>query len=208
MVSYEEKKQKVIKQYFTQYVDQIYPIMDELNSIIPKHSQVGLGVVQTMFLCTIIDHFGKVMRVGKEHSELPLQPGQNAPNFIFFIDQYFPDAEKCKGEFIYKIFRNGVMHQFVPKAAGAFWSNEPRYMNQLFYERDNIPQINNHVFSNYIKVGLMNIMEKLEGDTLPDYIDGIFEHLIVKNYAFKDFELRDILLNKFNQSGKSLYHPC
>src|SRR4051812_24581090 len=100
MKSYNEKKELVLDQYFRQYLNYIYSALELFNQLIPQLNNDTLNVIHTMFLCSVIDHFGKIMRVGDSGKSLPLQTGQNENNFKFFIETYFPSPEKCKGDII------------------------------------------------------------------------------------------------------------
>ena|ERR1700741_64849 len=208
MATYTEKKEAVLNQYFRQYWPTIYSAIDLYNELVPKHNNGTLNVMQTMFLCSVIDHFGKIMRIGDIGSDLPLKSGQNAINFKFFIEKYFPADEKCKGDIIYKLFRNGVMHQFFPKASGIFWSNDPAHKDKLLEDDNGVPRLNNFTFSNYIKKALDVIKDDLENDRLTSHIDNMYDHLIVNNYAFNDFADLQALQTEYAGRGKLLYDPC
>lgn len=208
MASNTEKKEAVLNQYFRQYFPTIYSAIELYNELVPKYNNGTLNVMQTMFLCSVIDHFGKIMRVGNIGSDQPLKSGQNAHNFKFFIEQYFPAQEKCKGDIIYKLFRNGVMHQFFPKASGIFWSNAPAHKDKLLEEDSGVPRLNNFTFSNYIKAALGFINDELENDRLPAYIDNMYDHLIINNYGFNDHTELQTLQAEYTGRGKSLYDPC
>lgn len=209
-MTYIEKKGSVLNQYFKQYLDYIYPMINLFNYLVPQHKDGILNVTHTMFLCSVIDHFGKIMRTGKLGTDIPIKPGQNEENFRFFIGNYFPACEKCKGGIIYKLFRNGVMHQFFPKSSGIFWSNDIMLHGKLL-EEDKITgflQLNNFVLSHYIRQSLKEIMENFEKDLLVSYIEGIHSNLILKNYGFNDEKVLKDLHDTHGKNGKTLYDPC
>ena len=208
MQNYSEKKEAVLNQYFRQYITHITPEFSLFNSLVPSQQDGILNVVHTMFLCSVIDHFGKIMRVGNEAADTALQPGNNAINFKFFVEQFFPVEEKCKGDILYKLFRNGVMHQFFPKASGVFWSNTPEHAENLLDKENGHPRLNNFAFSNCIEKGLKRIVEDLENDTLATYIENIYAFLILRNYGFDDHEELRRLEDTYASRGKSFYDPC
>ena len=77
-----------------------------------------------MFLFTVIDYFGKIMRVSKEPMKENNSIDKPSENFKFFIQNCFP-SDNCKGDILYELFRNGVIHQFFPKASGIYYSDCP-----------------------------------------------------------------------------------
>ncbi|MCB9044774.1 MAG: hypothetical protein H6550_01420 [Chitinophagales bacterium] len=207
MITYEKKKEAILAQYFNQYTAQIYPAIDLYNDLAPEYNNGMLNVMHTMFLCSVIDHFGKVLRVGHTKSVTPLKPGQNEKNFLFFISTFFP-ADGCKGDIIYKLFRNGVMHQFFPKASGVFWSNEAQHKYVLLDEDGGHPRMNNYVLGNHIRSALKNIDSNIANDTLAVEIEEMYQHLIVDNYGFNDHDILAKLKASYTARGKSLYDPC
>lgn len=208
MATYNEKKDSVLNQYFRQYSTHIYDGINLFNQLVPQNNSGTLNVMHIMFLCSVIDHFGKVMRVGDVGSDLPLRSGQNASNFKFFIEKYFPASDKCKGDIIYKLFRNGVMHQFFPKASGVFWSNDPLHKDKMLADDRGHPRLNNFTFSNYIKSALDYIIDELENDRLQSYIENIYDYLIISNYGFDDHAELQALFADYAGRGKSFYGPC
>ena len=209
MPTYLEKKQMILPQYFIQYLDVIYPSMELYNHLIPQYKDGSMNVMHTMFLCSVVDHFAKVMRVAHIGSDLPLRGGQNTANFKFFIETYFPDSAKCKWDIIYKLFRNGVMHQFFPKFSGVYWSNEVDKKDMLIRESDaHLPDLNNYTFSNYIQQALQRIMIELNEDVNPQYIDAMYNHIEIRNPGFNDGSEYQQLVNDYAARGKTLYDPC
>lgn len=208
MATYNEKKEAVLNQYFRQYSNHIYDGIALFNQVVPQNASGTLNVMHTMYLCSVVDHFGKIMRVANMGSDLPLQSGQNANNFKFFVENYFPSSDNCKGDILYKLFRNGVMHQFFPKASGVFWSNDPLHKDKMLEDDNGHPRLNNFTFSNYIKSALDYIIDELENDRLPDNIANIYDHLITVNYGFNDYNELSTLVAEYAERGKTLYDPC
>jgi len=209
MKTYKEKKHDVLIQYFNQYIDQIYPAIDLYNRLVPQYNNGVLNVMHTMFLCSVIDHFGKIMRIANVNSAMPLNSGQNYNNFTHFIENYFPVNERCKSDIIYKLFRNGVMHQFFPKSSGVYWSNEDQFKNVLIRESDaNLPDLNNYTFSNYIEQALKGILTDLQDDINPNHIESMHEHLILNNYGLNDGEVYKAIFDGYAAKGKTLYEAC
>lgn len=208
MPTYLEKKETVLRQYFTQYLDTIFPSMALYNRLLPQHSDGSMNVMHTMFLCSVIDYFGKIMRVGDSGTDLPIKSGQVATNFKFFILKYFPASNACKGDIIYKLFRNGVMHQFFPKASGVMWSNAPQHIGNLLEDDNGVPRMNNYVLSEYINQALVQIMDDFNNDRSQTYIENIYEHLILNNYGFDDYAELHALQTSYRARGKSFYDPC
>ncbi len=208
MATYEEKKKAVLDQYFQQYMDRISKGIDLFNRQVPQQADGTLDLMHTMFLCSVIDHFGKVMRVGDSGSAAPLGSGQNTANFTHFIENYFPPQDRCKGDTIYKLFRNGVMHQFFPKAAGVFWSNAPSHKDVLLDEYQKHPRMNNFTFSNHIENAVKHIMTELEADRMVSHVEAMYDHLILTNYGFDDHSILQSLKNTYGSRGKTLYDPC
>ena len=208
MATYEEKKKAVLDQYFRQYMERISKGMDLFNRLVPQHADGTLDLMHTMFLCSVIDHFGKIMRVGDRGTADPLGRGQNTANFTHFIENYFPPRDRCKGDIIYQLFRNGVMHQFFPKAAGVFWSNAAAHKDVLLDEYENHPRMNNYTFSNHIKAAVSHIINELEGDRMVSHVDAMYAHLIQTNYGFDDQTILQGLKTAYAARGKTLYDPC
>ncbi len=208
MHSYNEKKEIVLRQYFTQYLDSIFPSLDLYERLVPQNLNGTMNLMHTMFLCSVIDYFGKIMRVGESNTDTPIKPKQVAKNFKFFVKKYFPAADGCKGDIIYQLFRNGIMHQFFPKASGIMWSTAAEHRNNLLENDNGVPRLNNFVLSNYVRAALNRILDELNNDSIPAYVEAIYEHLILNNYGFDDHGELNSLIASYTARGKTFYDPC
>ncbi len=201
MITKQEKRALIIKQYFLQYLERIQPTLEIYNNLITQYPNGELDITHTMLLCSIMDYFGKIMRCSKRRLATN-NINNNEKNFKFFIGTYFPKKDCCKGDVVYKLFRNGVMHQYYPKACGIFWSNDNAH-HDLIEDNNGNPRLNNYVLSIYIQNALKNI-----SDIDDIQVENIHINLIKNNYGFNDsIELHN-LIQSYKARGKTFYNSC
>lgn len=115
--------QKVINQFFQGFYDTRVENMFNLG----KALKGSVDLSMLLFWFSVIDFYGgiffvgsykKIWRASKEGKIIDLT---NEKTFSNFINNFFPGDEKKCGQFIYKIFRSGIVHQMSPKSSGIIW---------------------------------------------------------------------------------------
>jgi len=126
--------QKVIDTFFqTFYHERI-----EIAKQVGMHYNNQFDISLLTFWFSVIDFYGGVYYIGKNNRKETF--GSNPPNghnlkfahkqsFIEFIKDFFPSPEKELGEFLYTVFRSGIVHQLSPKKGELLWDScNPKLM--------------------------------------------------------------------------------
>lgn len=198
------KKEQVLKQYVYQYVETAHKQLTALRA-----NKDNLHLPYALFLFSLIDYFGLLYRVAytKQYNK------RDKNNFLdFFASSYFPSNENCKGSFLYFV-RNGLVHQIFAKGCGVGTSS----LNQLFVE-DNllkdevgypIPVLNIEYLDIITESAIKKFIFDLESDLNSDYIDNLYDMLIVHNYGLNDsIELQKEIANSLNSDKNNIFKRC
>src|SRR5579859_2118271 len=117
--------QKVIDAFFQAF----YHERIEIAKGVGKTYNRQLDTSLLTFWFSVIDFYGGIYYVGKKNKK---ETYRSAPpnlklahkeSFKLFIEDFFPSPENKLGEFLYTIFRSGLVHQLSPKKAGLVWQS-------------------------------------------------------------------------------------
>lgn len=154
-----------------------------------KEIHIVFDVAISTFWFSVIDFYAGIYFVGKQ-SKKETYGGQNLKlahkaAFILFIKDFFPEPENELGEFLYVVFRSGLVHQISPKKSGLIWDN--KCLKLLWVEID---ENNKDEYSNKISILNIHKLEELsfsaylefkrqiESNEINDYCQNIFTHLL------------------------------
>lgn len=212
-ISYEEKKSAVLAQFFEQYIEN--PIK---NSLAALQSINNPHLPLAMMLCSIVDFYGRIFRVGYDGFPLTVNNKRDhrsfndgEKNFIFFFSKFFPTACADKGILVFRIFRCGVLHQIFPKGAGLnYCPNDVRLIiNETLpppagYD---IPVLNLYAFKKHVLDALENQLELVKKDdpAIKLVLENMYNELIAAPDALNDFYKRDEVIKTFTDAGESIY---
>jgi hypothetical protein len=118
--------QKVIDAFFQPFYDERIKLMYQLG----KDQKGRLDLSLLLFWFSVIDFYGGIYHIGKHKKEKyrdgRLKLSYHA-SFKEYIEVFFPPPNNQVGQFIYKIFRSGIVHQISPKKGEIIWEPlEPR----------------------------------------------------------------------------------
>ncbi len=110
---------RVIDQFFQDFY---------FDNIMPEANRVNGGLSSAMFWFSVIDFYSGIYYVGEtgdmNYAGSKKNPYLNLAHFKaqeLFIKKYFPFPESEYTDFIYRVFRNGMIHQISPKKGGVEW---------------------------------------------------------------------------------------
>lgn len=118
--------QKIADAFFQPFYLQRIEIARQLGRT--HYAQLDIALLTFWF--SVIDFYGGIYYIGihneKKTYDRRLPNGQNlklahGDSFKEFIHDFFPEPENELGEFIYSIFRSGIVHQLSPKKSSIVW---------------------------------------------------------------------------------------
>ncbi|MDH7463519.1 hypothetical protein QEG73_19620 [Chitinophagaceae bacterium 26-R-25] len=120
--------QKVIDAFFQNF----YHERIEIAKQVGKHYNKQLDISLLTFWFSVVDFYGGIYYIGKNNRKETYD--RNPPNghnlkfahkqsFIEFIKDFFPAPENELGEFLYTVFRSGIVHQLSPKKGELLWDS-------------------------------------------------------------------------------------
>lgn len=165
--------QKVIDAFFQPFYDERIKLMYNLGR--KQNRQIDLSLL--LFWFSVIDFYGGIYHVGKNKKE-KYKDGRlklsYSDSFKEFIEVFFPSPYHQVGQFIYKIFRSGIVHQISPKKGAIIWESlEPRLIWVKVDHTNPVDTAN--------KVAVLNIYQ-LQEMTFKSYYD-------FKNRISSDLEI-------------------
>ena len=185
--------QKVIDSFFqTFYHERI-----EIAKQVGQHYYNQLDTSLLTFWFSVIDFYGGLYYIGRNNMKKSYRGGRlklaDKETFSNFIYDFFPSPENELGEFIYTVFRSGLVHQLTPKKGGILWdksnpkllwinvdsSNPDNYANKVAYI--NIFQLEHFAFNAY-----RELRRKVENDELIIECERIFHHLLEASDGLED----------------------
>ncbi|AUD06507.1 hypothetical protein [Spirosoma pollinicola] len=190
--------QHIISNFFQTFYHERIEIAKEVG----KHYHRQLDTALLTFWFSVIDFYGGVYYIGKNNRKetYDRKPpnGQNLKfahkqSFIEFVTDFFPTPENALGEFLYSVFRSGLVHQLTPKKSRIIWdASNPKL---LWIEID---LLNTDDTAN--KIATINIFQleeiaynaykefrrKVENDEMIIECERIYNHLIVIQDGLED----------------------
>ena len=154
-----------------------------------------------LFWFAVIDFYGGLYRIGIGKTKN--RNIANKDGFKLFISTFFPSPYNECGEFIYNVFRNGIVHQISPKKAGISTNSNEK---KLFWiEIDNKIADPNHNKIAFISIyqlteltysGFKKFIEILENPNANYMCQNIYNVLLDKPDGLNDGK---ILNDEFNK---------
>jgi hypothetical protein len=190
--------QKVIDSFFQPFYHERITIAREVG--ISYYKQLDISLLTFWF--SVIDFYGGVYFIGKNNRKETWDKkppnGHNLKfahkqSFVEFINEFFPSPENELGEFLYTVFRSGIVHQLSPKKGEILCdSTNPKLMwvkvNALEPQDTankvatiNIFQLEKLAYNAYIE-----LRRKIENDELPIECKNIFDHLLANPDGLED----------------------
>lgn len=185
--------QKVIDSFFQPFYHDRIILFRQLG----QHYSQLLDIPFLTFWFSVIDFYGGVYFIGNKNIKKTYRDGKlkltDKETFTNFVFDYFPSPENEMGEFIYTVFRSGLVHQLSPKKGGII-----RDANDLKLLRINVDTNNPDNTAN--KVAILNIYRlehlafnaylefrrKIEHDELVIECERIYFHLLSSSDGLED----------------------
>ena len=174
------------QEFYTQRIENVKTYSKNYNS--------AFDIPITLFWFSIIDFYGGLYYVGIKNE---LQTYNNRSlkfasknSFKEFIKVFFPNPENELGDFLYTIFRSGLVHQLSPKNGGLFYL--PDNPKLIWIDKQMLPST--HIITANINIfkleeltynGYLEFRRKIETNQIPEICKNIAENLITKD-IFED----------------------
>lgn len=177
--------QKVIDTFFQTFYHERIQIAREVGK--SYHRQLDTSLLTFWF--SVIDFYGGLYYIGKTNTKKTYRTGNlklaDKETFSLFIEDFFPSPENKLGEFLYTVFRSGLVHQLSPKKAGLVWDKtNPKllWVKIDSSNRDNtsnkVATINIHRLEHLAYNAYTEFKRKVEHDEIVAICENIFNHLI------------------------------
>ena len=185
--------QKIIDSFFQTFYHERIRIVKQVGQ--QYHQQLDTSLLTFWF--SVIDFYGGLYFIGKNDRKKTYRDGKlklaDKETFTNFIHDFFPSPENELGEFIYTVFRSGLVHQLSPKKGGILWdtsnpkllwinvdtSNPNNTANKVAFI--NIYQLEHLAFNAYSE-----LRRKIENDELITECERIFNHLLAASDGLED----------------------
>ncbi|GAA4437323.1 hypothetical protein GCM10023091_16370 [Ravibacter arvi] len=206
----DEQRELVVAKFFNQYLEPFF--VRELRET-PRTCHLA----KSMLLFAALDFYGKIYRTGlegfpkKKNGERDYNSFNNSEkNYIYFVKNFFPIEQSCKGIILYRVFRCGIMHQIVPKGAGVSFieSCNEMFINQSLSNGQNIPVLNLYVLEKIVVESIYLFRSFLLKDKSDDFVNQISNELIYKYDGFGDFEKLNGAIRSTPELNNSIVDKC
>lgn len=178
---------EVIEPFFSDFVEGW--MLGDIRYCCAQEKSLAFTVATMVF--TGIDFFGGLLTGGKS----------NRPGFVQFVKDYFAGEYAAKAEDLYKVFRDGLVHQYFPKQQGAIgWSESSPHLTKVLgrynlnarrLAKDFEGAVARYRQQLGVKPQLRaNFMKRLEIISAPP--DGLMEHAVVTTSSAST-QVQDIL---------------
>jgi len=190
--------QKVIESFFQVF----YHERIEIARKVGKNYNKQLDISLLTFWFSVIDFYGGIYYIGKndtkETYDRKLPNGNNLKfahkqSFIEFIQDFFPTPENELGEFLYSIFRSGLVHQLSPKKGEILWdASNPKLLwvkidaNNGDNTANKVATINIYILEKLAYNAYKEFRRKVENDELITVCEKIFNHLLAVPDGLED----------------------
>lgn len=190
--------QKVIDVFFqTFYHERI-----EIARQVGQHYHKQLDTSLLTFWFSVIDFYGGVYYIGKEDKKETYDrkppDGSNLKfahkqSFIKFVKDFFPPQENELGEFLYTVFRSGLVHQLSPKKGEILWdASNPKLLwvkvdtHNGANTANKVATINIYTLEQLAYNAYKEFRKKVENDELLTECERIFNHLLAVPDGLED----------------------
>lgn len=208
----DKNSQKVIDQFFQVFYDERIRIA----KLVGKDYNKQLDIALLLFWFSVIDFYGGIYYVGVNDKTEKYKGGRlklaHKESFKKFINDFFPKPENELGEFIYSIFRSGLVHQLSPKKAGIIWdSSNPRLLwididnHNIVTTTNKITIINLYKFEQLAYKAYEDFKTKVENDQLITECERIYKHLLLPSDILEDGATLDDQYSKLSPSTQKCF---
>lgn len=182
--------QKVIDAFFQTFYHERIEIAKQVGKSYNKQLDISL----LNFWFSVIDFYGGIYYIGKkDRKETYDRKPSNGHNlkfahkksFIKFIKDFFPTPENELGEFLYTVFRSGIVHQLSPKKGGIIWDESNSKLLWMIIDTHNPDNLANKIaFLNIYKLEQLTydayskFRRKIENNELVTECERIFNLLL------------------------------
>ncbi|MBN8663803.1 MAG: hypothetical protein J0L83_04480 [Chitinophagales bacterium] len=185
--------QKVIDTFFqTFYHERI-----EIAKQVGQHYHKQLDTSLLTFWFSVLDFYGGLYFIGKKDTKKTYRDGRlklaDKATFTIFIHDFFPEPENELGEFIYTVFRSGLVHQLSPKKGEIIWDATNSKLLWLKVDTSNpdntankVATINIHQLELLAFNAYKEFRRKVENDELITECERIFNYLLANPDGLED----------------------
>jgi hypothetical protein len=185
--------QKVIDAFFQSYYHERIEIAKQVGQ--QYHNQLDTSLL--MFWFSVIDFYGGLYYIGKEGKKNKYKDGRlkltNKETFTRFIQDFFPKPENDLGEFIYTVFRSGIVHQLSPKKGEILWDAHNPKLLWVTVDTSNLENTANKVATiNIYKLEIFafnaynEFKRKVENDEFISECKNIYNQLLANPDGLED----------------------
>jgi len=137
---------KVTDQFFQTFYHERIEIAKEVG----KHYHQQFDTSLLTFWFSVIDFYGGLYYIGKNNRKKTYRNTDRlklADKEIFtkFIREFFPPIENELGEFLYTVFRSGLVHQLSPKKGEILWDTTNQKLLWVKVDLSNQDNISNKI---------------------------------------------------------------
>lgn len=185
--------QKVIDTFFqTFYHERI-----EIAKQVGQHYHKQLDTSLLTFWFSVIDFYGGLYFIGKNDAKKIYRDGRlklaDKETFTLFVHDFFPVPENELGEFIYTVFRSGLVHQLSPKKGEILWdATNPKLLwvkvdvNNPDNTANKVATINIRQLELFAFNAYKEFRRKVENDECIIECERIFNHLLANPDGLED----------------------
>lgn len=185
--------QKVIDAFFQTFYHERIKIAKQVGK--KYHKQLDTSLLTFWF--SVIDFYGGLYYIGKNNSKKKYKHGKlklaDKETFTLFIHDFFPEPENELGEFIYTVFRSGLVHQLSPKKGEILWDEGNSKLLWVKVDTSNgdntankVATINIHQLELMVFKAYKEFRRKVKNDELITECEHIFNHLLANPDGLED----------------------
>jgi len=204
--------QQVFNQFFQPFYDQR---IENIYRMSPATSSTFDLSVLT-FWSSVIDFYGGLYYIGKKNQYKTHRSGDlklsHVDAFSLFIKDFFPAPENQYGNFIYDIFRSGIVHQVCAKKSHIYWQHpnihkllwvvqQPGNTNEI---ENKEAHINISVFQQMTYDAYQRFKAMVSNSTDPTLCQNIYNHLLAMSDGLQDGKALNSAFNKLLENGIDL----
>lgn len=185
--------QKVIDTFFQKFYHERIEIAKKVGQ--RYHKQLDTSLLTFWF--SVVDFYGGLYFIGKKDTKKNYRDGRlkltDKETFTLFIHDFFPVPENELGEFIYTVFRSGLVHQLSPKKGEIIWdSTNPKLLwiqidtSNADNTANKVATVNIHQLEFLAFNAYKEFRSKVENDELITECERIFNHLLASPDGLED----------------------
>lgn len=200
---------KIFNQFFQTFYDERIEIVKQVGK--DYHKQLDTSLLTFWF--SVIDFYGGIYFLG-ENSKVFYRDGRlklaTKDTFKKFINVFFPAPANELGDFLYSVFRSGLVHQLSPKKGEILWDiTNPKLLwvkvdtSNLDDKTNKIATINLYQLEHLVYTAYKEFRRKVENDELVSVCENICTQLLADNDILQDGSTIHFEYTKLPQSVKN-----